>query len=71
MVGEDFLFGGLRPGSGLASPSRAGALSLIKTPVGENVALRTGLGKGRAWGAWPDGRGPDGCGLVGVSRAWS
>lgn len=46
MVDEDFLFGGLRPGSGLASPWRAGALSLIKTPVGENLALQTGLGKG-------------------------
>lgn len=48
MMGEDFLFGGLRPGSGLVSPWRAGALSLIKSLVGENLARETGLGKGRA-----------------------
>lgn len=48
MMGEDFLFGGLRLGSGLVSPWRAGALSLIKSLVGENLARETGLGKGRA-----------------------
>ena len=61
MMGEDFLFGGLKPGSGLVSPWRAEALSFIKTLAGENLVLQTGLGKGRASGAWP----------VGVSRAWS
>lgn len=69
MVGEDFLFGGLRPGSGPVSPWRAEALSLIETLAGENLALQTGLGK--ASGEWRCGRGPEGVWPVGVSRAWS
>lgn len=75
MGGEDFLFGRLRPGSGLVSLWRAEALGLIKTLAGENLALQTGLGKGLASGERRCGRGPDG-GVAGgcvpgvVLRAW-
>ena len=58
----------------MVSPWRAEALSLTETLAGENLALQTGPGKGRASGEWRCGRGPEGVAggcVPGVAqRAW-